>query len=288
MLPIRIRRILPLLLTSLVLGGVAARGVAQGIGGGIEVIDEASRMLDKRGAVVSRDLEFTDSRGYPLKLSQFFPGDRPVLLNLAYYSCPHLCSEVMTAMTTALQEVDLRLGEDYAVLTISIDPKEKPPLAAAKKASYVELLGKPDAEAGWTFAVGDEATIQALADTVGFQFRWSEMTQQYAHSAALMFLSPQGKVTTYLQGMTYDAEAVRLALVDASEGKLGTVWDEVKLNCLTFDPTKGSFTITAMTIMKIGGALTVIFLAVVIFFAVRRDKRRPGKPRADEALSPSS
>lgn len=269
------------------LGVSAAVSGQMGRQGGAPMTEPASQMLDKRGTMVPRDIELTDSRGYPVKLSQFFPGDRPVLLNLGYFGCPSLCGQVLNAMADGLDDVDLTPGEDFTILSISINPEEKPDLAASKKRAYLNRYRRPEAEQGWMFCVGDGEQTQRLADAVGFPFRWSDATQQYAHPAAIVFLSPEGKVTTYLQGLTFEPESIRLALVEASEGKLGDFWDAVKINCLTFDPTKGAYTMTAMTIMKIGGVATMIFLAVVITLAVRREKRRLGKPRSGE-LSPTS
>jgi protein SCO1/2 len=240
----------------------------------LDVRQEAAAMQDRLGAVVNGELTFTDSRGYPLKLKQFFPGKRPVILNLNYFGCPKMCGEVMNAMVDALNEVALEPGSDYEILSISIDPRETVDLARQKKASFLVKLGKLGAERGWHFAVGDKAAIHELADSVGFRFFWAEHDNRFDHPPALVFLSPEGKVTRVLQGTVFSPSDMKLALVEASAGKVGTFWDQVVLGCLTFDPKTRTYALTAMTVMKIGGAITVLALAAMIYAMVRRERRR--------------
>ena len=257
---------------------------AQGPGGGLEAVHELASMMDKRGEIVPRDIKLTDSRGYDISLDQFFPGDRPVLLNMTWFGCPGLCSTIINNAVDALQQVDLRPGEDYLILTVSIDHKEGARLAADKKSSYLPRFPKVGDGKGWHFAVGDEANIGRLSSATGFRFRYSDAQKQYDHPPTLIFLSPEGKVTTYLNGPYFEPSDVRLALVDASEGKLGTVWDRVQLSCITFDPSTGSFTITAMTIMRIAGLFTVLLLVIMVIMLVRRERRRA---RGEQAVQPS-
>lgn len=258
-----------------VLAALPAFAPAQMPGGmSLDVRQEASSMQDRIGAVVPPDLELTDERGYPLSLRQYFPGDRPVILDLGYYGCPGLCGAVMNGMVDALNEVDLVPGEDYVILTVSIDPREKPDLARRKKDAYLGRFTVPGAAEGWRFAVGGQAAIAELTSTVGFRYYWAEHDNRFDHPPALIFLSPKGVVTRVLTGTVFDPGDVRLAIVEASEGRLGTFWDKVRLSCLTFDPVQGGYTVQALTVMKIGGAVTVIALAVMIVLMLRRERRR--------------
>lgn len=238
-----------------------------------------SSMLDRIGAAVPRELEFTDDRSLPLKLRQFFPGTRPVVLDLGYFGCPGMCGQVMDGMVTALNQVDLEPGTDYEILTISIDPRETPELAKARKDAFLVKLQKVGGQQGWHFGVGSEAAIKSLTEAVGFRYLWAEHDNRFDHPPALIFLSPKGEVTRVLQGTTFAPRDVRLALVEASQGKAGTFFDELQLSCLTFDPVARTWSLKAMTVMKIGGVITVVGLLVMITVMLRRERRRsPAAP----------
>ena len=240
----------------------------------LEVKDLGASQLDKIGAMVDRELEFRDERDYPYKLQQLFPGKQPVVLMLGYYSCPSMCGQVLDAAMTALNRVELQPGEDYRILNVSIDPEETPATAANRKGMYLPRLMKTGGDDAWRFLVGDEENTKAIADQVGFQYYRVQATQQYAHPPSLIFLTPQGKVSRIIVNTYFEPEDVRLALVEASEGTLGSFWDEVKLNCLTFDERTNTYSLAAMTLMRIGGAVTVIVLAVMIWVMLRRERRK--------------
>ncbi|MBL8748811.1 MAG: SCO family protein [Planctomycetes bacterium] len=265
------------LLTAMLLC-VAGVGRAQGEGmpptSSVVVKEEAASMVDRIGATVDPSLTFTDERGYPFQLRQMFPGKQPVLLLLGYYSCPAMCGQVLEAAFRALSDVDLEPGRDYRVLNVSIDPKETPEIAKARKDKFLPKLLKTGGEDAWRVLVGDQANIQALTETVGFHYYWSEHTNQYAHPPSLIFLTPQGKVSRVIVNTWFDPADVRLAIVEASGGKLGSFWDQVKLNCLTFDPRTNSYSLAAMTVMRIGGALTVIAMVTMIVIMLRKERRR--------------
>jgi protein SCO1/2 len=195
-------------------------------------------------------------------------------LLLGYYSCPAMCGQVMSAVFEALGEVDLLPSTDYRILSVSIDPRETAEVAKTRKDAFLPKLAKVGAGDGWRVCVGGEADIRALTDTVGFRYYWSEHTNQYAHPPAAIFVSPQGKVSRVIVNTVFDPADLRLALVEASEGRLGTLWDEVRLNCLTFDSRTNTYALTAMTIMRVGGAVTVVALATMIFVMLRRERRR--------------
>ena len=240
----------------------------------LQVTDEGATQLDKIGVMLDRELTFRDERDYPFQLKQMFPGKQPVVLMLGYYSCPAMCGQVLDAAFAALSRTDLQPGTDYRVLSVSIDPKETPAIAATRKGVFLPRLLKTGGDNAWHLLVGDEANTKALAESVGFQFYWSEATQQFAHPPSLIFLTPEGKVSRVIVNTYFEPEDVRLALVEASNGTLGTFWDEVKLNCLTFDSRTNSYSLAVMTLMRIGGAITVIVLAAMIWIMLRRERQK--------------
>lgn len=240
----------------------------------IETREAAAAQDDRIGTLVDRELTFTDERGYPFKLQQLFPGKQPVVLMLGYYSCPAMCGQVLDAAFQALSEVDLQPGEQYRILSVSIDPRETAEAAKDRKQVFLPRLRKTGGEDAWRVLVGDEANTKKLAESVGFNFYWSELTKQYAHPPSLIFLTPEGKVSRAIVNTEFDADDLRLALVEASDGKLGTLWDQVRLNCLTFDSRTNSYSLTAMTIMRVAGAFTVVVLALMIWTMLKRERRR--------------
>ncbi len=262
-----------LLLTALFTGAALAQGEGHS-GSSLEVREEAASQMDRIGAVVDGNLSFLDERGYPYQLRQLFPGKQPVVLLLGYYSCPAMCGQVMEATLRALSDVDLQPGTDYRLLSVSIDPRETPATALARKQTFLPKLTKTGGDEAWRLLVGDEANIKALTETVGFRYYWSEHTHQYAHPPSLLFLTPQGKVSRAIVNTVFDAEDLHLALVEASGGTLGTLWDQVKLNCLTFDGRTNSYSLAAMTIMRVGGVITVVVIVTMIFVMLRKDRRR--------------
>lgn len=241
------------------------------------VTDPDSSMEDRIGTQIDTTLQFQDERGYPLQLKQFFPGARPVILDLGYFGCPGLCGEVMNGMVDALNQIDLEPNRDYEILSLSIDPREGAEgstLAKDKKDAFLVKLTKIGGQQGWHFATGTQAAIKAITDQVGFRYYWAEHENRFDHPPALIFLSPQGKVTRVLQGTTYQPRDVELALKEAADGKLSSLWDTIVLSCLTFDSSKHSYALTAITVMKLGGVATLIALGTIIFVMLRREKKR--------------
>lgn len=235
---------------------------------------EAASMVDRMGTQVDASLTFVDERDYPYSLQQLFPGSRPVVLILGYYHCPRMCGQVMEAAFRALSEVALEPGQDYQIVSVSIDPSETPAMAKDRKDAFLPKLAKVGAADGWRVLTGQDAAIRALADQVGFRYFRSEHSSEYAHPPALVFLTPDGKVSRSIVNTEFDPADLRLALVEASQGKLGTMWDQVQLNCLTFDNRTNTYSLQAMTVMRIGGAVTVIALAGMILYLLRRERQR--------------
>ncbi|MEC7725202.1 MAG: SCO family protein [Planctomycetota bacterium] len=263
---------------------LAPFGVAQGAGmppsRSLEVTDEGAQQLDSIGRSVDLDLEFVDERGYPFKLRQLFPGEQPVVLMLGYYSCPAMCGQVLDAVLWSLSQVELEPNDDYKILTVSIDPKEDAGIAKQRKAAFLPRLLKTGGDQAWRVLTGTEEASAALAERVGFNYYWSEATKQYAHPPSVIFLTPEGEVSRVIVNTYFEPEDMRLALVEASKGTLGTFWDQVKLNCLTFDPRTNTYSVAAVTLMRVGGAVTVLVLGAMIWIMLRRERQ---KARSDSS-----
>jgi protein SCO1/2 len=217
---------------------------------------------ERLGRQIDLDLQFTNERGYQVPLRSFFQKGKPVLLDLVYYSCPMLCNLVLNGQTQVLREVPWTPGDQFEVVTISINPAEAFDLAVRKKQSYLESYGKP--APGWHFLTDYKGNVKKLASQVGFNYRWDEKSQQFAHAAAITFLTPEGKVSRYLYGIRFKQRDVRLALTEASESKLGITIDKVLLFCFHYDPAARSYVIFARNIMRAGGVLTIFILGGIL------------------------
>jgi protein SCO1/2 len=239
----------------------------------------------KPGAQVPLDVPLRDESGREVRLGDFL-GGRPAILVLAYYRCPRLCSQVLNDLLGTLRGVPLEPGKDYTFVTVSFDPDDKPALAAAKKAAYLEEYGRPGASAGWHFLTGDPGPVRQVADAVGFNYYYDPQKGQYAHDSGIMILTPEGRVSRYFFGLDYQSQAtnLRLALVEASSGKIGSPVDQVLLFCLSYDPATGRYRLTALNAVRLAGVVTVLLLGAGLLVAWRRERR---KARARAAnLSP--
>jgi protein SCO1/2 len=223
-------------------------------------------------ANVPLDIAFTDEQGRTVRLGDFF-GTRPVVLALVYYDCPMLCTQVLNSLVSALDTVSLDAGRDFDIVTVSFDPREKPALAAAKKAGYLQRYKRPTAAAGWHFLTGDQPSIDRLTRAVGFRYVWDEGLKQFAHPTGLMVLTPGGRIARYLFGIEYAPRDLRLAIVDASAGKIGTPADQVLLYCYHYDPETGRYGFVVMRLVRLGGIVTVLALVAFIWLMIRREKR---------------
>lgn len=225
----------------------------------------------KLGAQVPLDLTFRDEQGKPVKL-QDVTGGKAIVLNLAYFGCPMLCTEVVNGMMEAIKQVPYEIGKDYTILTVSFDPKEDAELASAKKANYLKSLGRPEAASGWHFLTGDQPAIDKLTASVGFTYAWDPVGQQYGHASGILVLTPEGKISHYFYGVRYPAADVRLALVDAAKGKIGSPVDKLLLFCFHYDPVAGKYSLTVMNIVRAAGLLTMLALGMIVIPALRRTR----------------
>jgi protein SCO1/2 len=234
---------------------------------------------ERLGETVPGDVVLLNEQGDRVTIGQYLQANQPVVLNFVYHECPTLCSFVLEGLTRAMQEMDWVPGEDFQVLTVSFSPSESPALARKQKEKYLLKLAKPDAADGWHFLVGQEAEVQRLGDAVGFQYEWDDRTNQYAHSAALVLLSPEGVVTRYLWGFQYKPLDLRASLMEASDGTIGTTVDRLVLYCYRYDAEAGSYVPFILNIMKLGGLLTLLVLGTLLVILWRGERAR--RLRAD-------
>ncbi len=227
----------------------------------------------KLGAQVPLDAEFRDENGQTVKLGDYF-GDKPVILVLAYYRCPMLCTQVLNGLVQALLDVPLDMGRDYTVVTVSFDPRETPELAAAKKKSYLERYGRPGADAGWHFLTGEQEPITRLTEAVGFRYRYDSVNDQFAHASGITILTPEGKVSRYFYNVAFSPLDVRLGLVEASGHRVGSATDEVLLYCFHYDPAEGKYGARVMTILRALGVVMIFAVAGMVFVLVRQERRK--------------
>jgi len=218
-------------------------------------------------------LKFRDETGQTVTLGSYF-GKKPVILSLVYYTCPMLCTMAENGLLNALRDVKFNIGEQYEVVTVSIDPTETPEMAMGKKAVYVGLYGRPGSKQGWHFLVGDEPSIRALAQAVGFHYNYIPETKQFAHATGIIVLTPQGKVSRYFYGILYPSRDIRLALVEASNEKIGNPVDAVLLYCCQYDPTTGKYSIIVSRVLRIAGVITLLCMGTLVI-ALSRGGRRP-------------
>ncbi len=229
-------------------------------------------VVEHLGGNVDTSLVFTDHTGTQRTLGELLAGDVPVLLTLNYYRCKMLCSLQLNALLTTIKGAVWRPGDQYRIVTISIDHRESWELGRDKRDSYKKQLGMGDVD--WTFAVGSEDQIAALADSLGYEFEYDPIQDQYGHTAAIFFLTPQGRISRYLYGMSYIARDLRFAVLDASEGKVGTSVDRFIMSCFHYDSSIGNYQPFAFGVMRAGGAVIVASLSLLMGFMWRIERRR--------------
>jgi protein SCO1 len=229
---------------------------------------------------VPPELSFRDETGATVRLGDYFHSERPVILVLAYYRCPMLCTEVLNGLVDSLKAINFEMGRQYQVVTVSFDPKDSPEIAAQKKATYAGSYGRSGVEQGWHFLTGEQEEIKQLAEAVGFRYVYDPATDQYAHASGIMVLTPQGKLSRYFFGIEYPARDLRLALVESSAGKVGSPVDQLLLLCYHYDPATGRYTASAMFMVRCGGVVTVLALFFFIGRAFYRDWKKSRTPLA--------
>lgn len=250
------------------------QGLPSGLPSGVPTQLQQAGIIEKLGTQVTvGELRFKDEGGQSVLLGNYFNQGRPVLLNLIYFECPSLCSFVLNGLLDTLKGLSWVPGREFDIVTVSIDPREGPELASKKKSSYLESLGKPEAAKGWHFLTGEENQIKSLASQVGFGYTYDEKEKQYAHSAGLFVLTPGGQLSRLLYGIEYKPRDLRLALMEAAEGKIGTVVDRFLLFCYRYDPNSRSYSVYLFNVMRVAAAVTVLVMAMAFGVVWLKQKR---------------
>jgi len=236
-----------------------------------DAILQQVKIDQKIGDPLPLDAAFKDSTGRDVRLGDYFK-DKPVIVTMVYYECPMLCTLVLNGLVRALRPLSLSIGKDFEVVTVSFNPKEGPELAAAKKKSYLDSYRRDGGGAGWHFLTGDEHSIHRLTDALGFHYAFDPERGEYAHGAAIMLATPDGHIARYFFGVEYPSNDVRLALVEASAGTVGTVVDQLLLLCYHYDPSTGRYTALTLGTLRVGGLITLMGLVGFIGFMTRRER----------------
>lgn len=219
------------------------------------------------------DARFKDSEGNDVTLGQYFQSGRPVVLALVYFECPMLCTQILNGLTGALETMSLDAGKDFDVIALSFDSRETPQLAKAKKIAYMGRYGRPGTEHGWHFLTGTEDQIRRVTDAVGWRYTFDEAIGQFAHAAAVTVITPEARVSRYLYGIDYGGRDLRFALVEASNGKVGSTVDRALLYCYHWDPTTGRYGFVVMNVIRGAGVLTILGFGTFIVMSLRRERR---------------
>lgn len=252
--------------------------------------------LDRR---IPLDITFRDHTGKAVKVGDYIDGERPVLLNLVYHSCPSFCSLVLDGTVAVLAQQAWTVGKEFTVLTVSIDPRDTPEAATERRRRALRSYGRDAAEDGWHFLVADESltdhellssfgaypSAERLADAVGFRYQWMPRQRQYAHPGVIMLLTSDGRVARYLYGLEYPVNDVRLGLLEASEGRSISTVERVLLYCYQYDASQQEYVVMAWRVMQIGGTLTVLLLGGFLAFFWRRELRKKRRKAASQRTS---
>ncbi|MBX3297537.1 MAG: SCO family protein [Acidobacteria bacterium] len=230
----------------------------------------------KLGEQLPLETKFKDENGNIVALGEYFKSGRPVIVTLVYYDCPMLCNQVLNGLTGSLKGISLDAGKDFDVVAISFDAREfdKPEIARNKKASYMERYGRPGTEQGFHFLTGEQASIDAVTNAIGFTYEWDEASEQFAHASAIMIATPQGVLSKYFYGIDYAPRDVRFGLVESAENKVGGVTDQLLLYCFHYDPSTGKYGLAVLRIMRGAAVATLLGMAAMGFVFWRRNKRK--------------
>ncbi|MGE3974143.1 MAG: SCO family protein [Bdellovibrionales bacterium] len=232
---------------------------------------EGAGITEQLGSQVNLDLVFKDENGVEKPLRSIVNGSKPIFLGMVYYGCPNLCNFFMNGVNDVMKKTKWSPGKEFEVVFVSIDPREGPDLAKEKKANYMKEYNRPGTEGGWHFLTGNQANIAELAKQVGFGYKWDDDSQQWAHSAAGILLTPNGQIARYLYGIMFEEPTLRLSLAEASNNRIGGVFEKMVLFCFKFDPTKNKYSLYAFNIMRASAGLTVLLMALFLIPYWRRN-----------------
>ena len=239
---------------------------------GVGITEQLGRNLDL-------NLPVTDENGVKTTLGSFYDGKTPVIVSPVYFSCPGLCNFHLNGLTEALKEIDWTVGQKFKVLAISFDSRETAEIAAGKKQSYLKVYNRPESADGWHFLTLDESSVKAFTENAGFRFKWNEESKEWSHASAAIVTTPTGKISRYLPGIIFKPEDIKLALNEATEGKIGNFVESLVLYCFQYNNHAGAYTLAAFNVMKLGGALMVLLLGLwlaPVWIRTRRQQKSAG------------
>lgn len=237
--------------------------------------------IDQRlGEMVPLDAPFTDDEGRAVRLGDYF-GTKPVVLVMTYFECPMLCTLVLNGLTKTLKTMSFEPGKEFDVVAVSFDPRDTPETAAKKKAAYVGDYGRTATAAGWHFLTGEQASIERVAKAVGFRYRWVPEEKQFAHAAAIMVATPDGRLSHYFYGVEYAGRDLRLGLVEAADHTIGSAVDALLLFCYQYDPATGKYGAIALNLVRAGGVATVLAIGLFMTVMFRREAVAERQRRAE-------
>ena len=254
--------------------GPASAGFKREAGVASSALPQALREIgfdQNIGQRVPLDTTFRDEAGASVRLGDYF-GKKPVVMVFAYYDCPMLCTQVINGLASALGVMSLNPGQDFEIVTVSFNPHDTPASATAKKAVYLERYKRPGAAEGWHFLTGDQSQIDRLTKAAGFRYAWDAETKQYAHPSGVIVLTPDGRLSKYLFGIEYGPRDLRLGIVEASAGQIGTPVDALLLYCYHYDPMTGRYGLAIMRAIRMAGAATVLAIGTFIVVMIRRER----------------
>lgn len=228
-------------------------------------------IVERLNETIPLDIEFTDQNGKTVRLADYFNQGKPVILTPVFYECPMLCNLILNGLVDGLNDVEWSAGEEFEIVTFSFNPREVHKLAEAKRRAYFIQYRRETADQAWPFLTGSEENIKTLTDSLGYHYRYDQKQEVYVHSASIMFLTPDGRLSRYMNDVMYDPRDLRLALIEASEGNIGSPMEQILLfTCFQYDPNSNSYVLSARKIMRWGGVLTLIAIVAGVFFLSRR------------------
>ena len=272
-------------------GGEAPRGGWTGSSAGSAAMEANASLAILNDVGISQnigeqlplDLTFRDEDGNDVTLAQLYRG-KPIILSLVYFECPMLCTEVLNGLNRSLRPLEFSVGDDFDMISISFDPRETPALASEKKYQYVTSYNRDNASDGWHFLTGDAESIEAVTEAVGFRYTYDDAAEQFAHGSAIMVTTPKGVVSHYFFGIEYPTNDIRLALIEASDEKLGSVYDQVMLYCFHYDPQTGKYGVVIMNVLRVSGLATVALMRTFMFVMIRRDRKKKAAPTPPQSV----
>jgi protein SCO1 len=247
----------------------------QGTSNGLPKTLQEVGIEQKLNEQVSLDAVFKDENGKEVRLGEYFSKGRPVILALVYFECPMLCNEVLNGLTGSLKGVSFDAGKDFDVVAISFDARENdiPELAKNKKAGYLKRYERPNTENGWHFLTGTQSEIDKVTKAVGFNYKFDEATNQFAHAGGVMITTPEGKLSRYFYGIDYQPRDLKFGLIESSEGKIGNPAEQLYLYCFHYDPSTGNYGLAVLRVMRAASVLLLIAIGAMIFAFWRRNKK---------------